>query len=67
MDTLSHEQAVESHEPAEEAVPADEGRAEAFDDARCDFAVEYADQAQRDHRAFAEAVRQGRIKAVIEA
>lgn len=31
-----------------------------------EFAVEYADQAKRDHRAFVKAVRQGRIKALIE-
>src|SRR5262245_47365463 len=29
--------------------------------------VDYADQAQRDHRDFVKAVRQGRIKAVMEA
>jgi hypothetical protein len=33
----------------------------------CEFAVEYADQAQHDHRAFVKAVRQGRIKAVMDA
>lgn len=38
-----------------------------FDDAMCDFAVEYADQAQADHRAFVKAVRQGRITAVMDA
>jgi len=43
------------------------GSSEIFDDAMCDFAVEYADQAQRDHRAFVKAVRQGRIKAVLDA
>lgn len=39
------------------------GASEVFDDAIADFAVEYADQARRDHRAFVKAVRQGRIKA----
>jgi uncharacterized protein (DUF2252 family) len=39
------------------------GASEVFDDAIADFAVEYADQAQRDHRAFVKAIRQGRIKA----
>jgi len=34
----------------------------AFDDAVCEFAVGYADQNQRDHRAFIHAVRTGRIK-----
>ena len=43
------------------------GSSEVFDDAMCDFAVEYADQAQRDHRAFVKAVRQGRVNAIIEA
>ena len=38
------------------------GASEVFDDAIADFAVEYADQAQRDHRAFVKAIRQGRIK-----
>jgi uncharacterized protein (DUF2252 family) len=37
-----------------------------FDDAVCEFAVEYADQNQRDYRAFIKAVREGRIKATIE-
>jgi hypothetical protein len=43
------------------------GSSEIFDDAMCDFAIEYADQAQRDHRVFVKAVRQGRIKAVMDA
>jgi hypothetical protein len=30
------------------------GSSKIFDDAMCEFAVEYADQAQRDHRAFCE-------------
>jgi uncharacterized protein (DUF2252 family) len=38
-----------------------------FDDAIAEFAVEYADQAHRDHRAFVKAVRQGRIEAALEA
>ena len=42
------------------------GSSATFDDAIVEFAVEYADQAQRDHRAFVKAVRQGRIKALIE-
>ena len=33
-----------------------------FDDAICDFAVDYADQAERDHKAFVKAVREGRVK-----
>ncbi len=42
------------------------GSSETFDDAIREFAVEYADQAQRDHRAFVKAVREGRVKATIE-
>ena len=37
-----------------------------FDDAICEFAVEYADQNLRDHRAFIKAIREGRIKVVSE-
>ncbi len=37
-----------------------------FDDAIGEFAVEYADQNLRDHRAFVNAVRDGRIKVVSE-
>ncbi len=36
------------------------------DDAVCEFAVEYADQNLRDHRAFVRAIREGRIKVVSE-
>jgi uncharacterized protein (DUF2252 family) len=43
------------------------GASETFDDAITDFAVEYADQTHKDHRAFVKAVRQGRIKATAEA
>ena len=43
------------------------GASDIFDDAMRDFAVAYADQAQRDHRAFVKAVRRGRIKAVTDA
>ena len=38
-----------------------------FDDAVCEFAVEYADQNQRDYRAFIKGLREGRIQAVVEA
>jgi hypothetical protein len=38
----------------------------AFDDAICEFAVEYSDQNQRDYRAFVKAVREGRIEAQVE-
>src|SRR6516225_1234569 len=37
-----------------------------FDDAIGEFAVEYADQNQRDYRAFVKAVREERIEAIIE-
>jgi uncharacterized protein (DUF2252 family) len=43
------------------------GSNSSFDDAVGEFAVEYADQNQRDYRAFIKAVREGRIKATIEA
>ena len=43
------------------------GASEIFDDAIAEFAVEYADQAHKDHRSFVKAVRQGRIKADLEA
>lgn len=42
------------------------GSSETIDDAICEFAVEYADQAQRDYRTFVKAVREGRVKATIE-
>jgi uncharacterized protein (DUF2252 family) len=42
------------------------GSSGAFDDAMREFAVEYADQAQRDYRVFVKAVRDGRIEAVVE-
>jgi len=37
-----------------------------FDDAVGEFAVEYADQNQRDFRTFTQAIRDGRIKALVE-
>jgi len=42
------------------------GASSTFDDAICEFAVDYADQAQRDYRAMVKAVREGRVKAVVE-
>jgi uncharacterized protein (DUF2252 family) len=42
------------------------GSSTTFDDAIREFAVEYADQTERDHRAFAKAVRAGRVKAIVE-
>jgi uncharacterized protein (DUF2252 family) len=42
------------------------GSSSIFDDAICEFAVEYSDQNQRDYRAFVEAIREGRIEARVE-
>ena len=42
------------------------GSSHAFDDAICEFAVEYADQNQCDYRALVKAVREERVKAVVE-
>jgi len=42
------------------------GSSEIFDDAVCEFAVEYADQTERDYRAFVKAVREERIEATVE-
>jgi uncharacterized protein (DUF2252 family) len=42
------------------------GSSSRFDDAITEFAVEYADQNERDYRAFIKAVREGRIQAVAE-
>jgi uncharacterized protein (DUF2252 family) len=41
------------------------GSSRIFDDAICEFAVDYADQTMIDHRAFAKAIREGRIQAVL--
>jgi uncharacterized protein (DUF2252 family) len=38
-----------------------------FDDAVCEFATEYADQNQRDYRAFIKAIREGRITVHMDA
>ena len=42
------------------------GSSRTFDEAICDFAGDYADQAERDHNAFVKAIRDGRVKAVVE-
>ena len=42
------------------------GSSEAFDDAICEFAEEYADQNRLDHRALLKATREGRVKAITE-
>jgi uncharacterized protein (DUF2252 family) len=42
------------------------GSSSVFDDAICEFAVEYSDQNQRDYRAFVKAVREGRLEAQVE-
>ena len=42
------------------------GSSSIFDDAICEFSVEYSDQNQRDYRAFVKAVREGRLAAQVE-
>jgi uncharacterized protein (DUF2252 family) len=42
------------------------GSGQTFDDAIGEFAVEYADQNQKDYRAFTRAIREGKIKAIVE-
>jgi hypothetical protein len=42
------------------------GASTVFDEAICEFAVEYADQNKRDYRAFVNAIREGRIEASVE-
>jgi uncharacterized protein (DUF2252 family) len=42
------------------------GSGQTFDEAMCEFAVEYADQNRRDYRAFVKGVREGRIKVLME-
>jgi hypothetical protein len=43
------------------------GSGGAFDDAVGEFSVEYADQKRVDYRAFARAIREGRIPVQLEA
>jgi uncharacterized protein (DUF2252 family) len=42
------------------------GSGRTFDDAIGEFAVEYADQNRSDYRTFVKAIREGRIKAMVE-
>ena len=42
------------------------GSVRSFDEAICDFAGDYADQAERDYKAFVKAIREKRVKAVVE-
>jgi uncharacterized protein (DUF2252 family) len=42
------------------------GSSTVFDDAICEFAVEYADQNKHDYRAFVNAIREGSIEASVE-
>lgn len=42
------------------------GSGRAFDQAICDFAGDYADQAERDYKAFVHAFRDGRVAAIVE-
>jgi uncharacterized protein (DUF2252 family) len=43
------------------------GRSDKFDEAIADFAIAYADQTERDHRAFEQAVRAGKLEVLVEA
>lgn len=42
------------------------GKSDIFDRAIADFSVSYADQAERDHAAFMEAIRKGRIEVEVQ-
>jgi hypothetical protein len=42
------------------------GASETFDDAIGEFAMEYADQNERDYREFVTAVKEGRIEATAD-
>ena len=42
------------------------GKADIFDRAKAAFAISYADQVERDHEAFAQAVSEGKLEACIE-
>ena len=42
------------------------GGSEAFDQAIEKFAIDYADQTERDHAAFTNAIRSGRIEVITE-
>jgi hypothetical protein len=43
------------------------GQSDKFDEAIADFAIAYADQTERDHRALEHAVHAGKVEAIIEA
>jgi hypothetical protein len=42
------------------------GSGRTFDEAICDFAVDYAGETEQDHEAFVQAVREGRVQARVE-
>jgi hypothetical protein len=42
------------------------GSGQTFDDAMTEFATEYSSQNRRDYRDFVQAIREGRIEAVME-
>lgn len=42
------------------------GTSNVFDEAICEFGIEYGDQVKRDYREFVKAIRQGRLEAVVE-
>ena len=58
---IFHHPALKQYEGSEELKAAG-----TFDEAICDFAGDYADQAERDHKAFVKAIRERRVKAVVE-
>ena len=42
------------------------GKSDRFDQAIADFSIAYADQSERDHEVLMKAVKDGRLKVVIE-
>jgi uncharacterized protein (DUF2252 family) len=42
------------------------GSGQTFDDAICEFAIEYSDQNRSDYRTFVRGIREGRIEAIVE-
>ena len=42
------------------------GKSDKFDQAIADFSIAYADQSERDHKVLTKAVKDGRLKVVIE-
>ena len=42
------------------------GKSDKFDEAIADFSIAYADQSERDHEVLMKAVKDGRLKVVVE-